>query len=65
VNRSLSRQAATRLADHPDAVTDEIWAAAVEHYGEKELSAIVLMISLTNMFNRLNTTVRAPAGATW
>jgi AhpD family alkylhydroperoxidase len=58
-------EAATRLADHPYAVTDEIWAAAAEHYGEKELSAIVLMISLTNMFNRLNTTVRAPAGATW
>ena len=58
-------EAATRLADRPDAVTDEIWAAAAEHFDEQQLAAIVLMIGLTNLFNRLNTTVRAPAGATW
>jgi AhpD family alkylhydroperoxidase len=58
-------EAETRLADRPDAVTDEIWAAAAEHFDEKQLSAIVLMIALTNLFNRVNTTVRAPAGATW
>jgi AhpD family alkylhydroperoxidase len=58
-------EAATRLADRPDAVTDEIWAAATEHFDEQQLAAIVLMIGLTNLFNRLNTTVRAPAGATW
>jgi AhpD family alkylhydroperoxidase len=58
-------EAATRLADRPDAVTDEIWAAATEHFDEQQLAAIVLMIGLTNLFNRLNTTVRAQAGATW
>ncbi|WP_328999807.1 carboxymuconolactone decarboxylase family protein [Kribbella sp. NBC_00709] len=58
-------EAATRLADNPTSVSDEIWAAASAHFGEKELSAIVLMIALTNMFNRINTTVRAQAGATW
>ncbi|WUJ69801.1 carboxymuconolactone decarboxylase family protein [Kribbella soli] len=58
-------EAATRLADNPTAVSDEIWAEASVHFGEKELSAIVLMIALTNMFNRINTTVRQPAGATW
>ncbi|WP_112247304.1 carboxymuconolactone decarboxylase family protein [Kribbella monticola] len=58
-------EAATRLADRPDAVTDEIWAEAAKHFDESQLAAIVLMISLTNLFNRLNTTVRAPAGATW
>jgi AhpD family alkylhydroperoxidase len=58
-------EAATRLADRPDAVTDEIWDAAADHFDEKELSAIILMIAMTNLFNRLNTTVRAPAGATW
>jgi alkylhydroperoxidase family enzyme len=46
-------------------VTDEIWAAATEHFDEQQLAAIVLMIGLTNLFNRLNTTVRAQAGATW
>ncbi|TCO51049.1 AhpD family alkylhydroperoxidase [Kribbella antiqua] len=58
-------EAATRLADRPDAVTDEIWAAAADHFDENQLAAIILMISLTNLFNRINTTVREPAGATW
>ena len=58
-------EAATRLADKPNAVTDEMWDAVADHFDEKELSAIVLMIALTNMFNRINTTVRQPAGATW
>ena len=30
-------EAATRLADHPDAVTDEIWTHAVEHYDDQAL----------------------------
>jgi AhpD family alkylhydroperoxidase len=58
-------EAMTRLADRPNAVTDEIWDEAADHFDETQLSAIILMISLTNLFNRLNTTVRAPAGATW
>jgi AhpD family alkylhydroperoxidase len=58
-------EAATRIADRPDAVTDEIWAEAAEHHDENELAAIILMISLTNLFNRINATVREPAGATW
>ena len=58
-------EAATRLADKPNAVTDEMWDAVADHFDEKELSAIVLMIALTNMFNRINATVRQPSGATW
>ncbi|GAA2804305.1 carboxymuconolactone decarboxylase family protein [Kribbella solani] len=58
-------EAATRLADNPTSVSDEIWAAAAAQFSEKELSAIVLMIALTNLFNRINTTIRVPAGATW
>jgi len=56
-------EAATRLADRPDPVTDEIWDAAADHYDEKQLAAIILMISVTNMFNRLNATTRQVAGA--
>jgi AhpD family alkylhydroperoxidase len=56
-------EAATRLADRPDAVTDEVWAEAVRHYDEKALVAIVLMVSVTNMFNRVNTTFRVDAAA--
>jgi AhpD family alkylhydroperoxidase len=58
-------EAATRLADGAAAVTDELWAAATEHFDEEGLAAIVLMIGLTNLFNRLNTTIREPAGAIW
>jgi AhpD family alkylhydroperoxidase len=51
-------EAITRLADHPDVVTDEIWAQAIEHYDDSGLSAIVSMAALTNFFNRVNTTLR-------
>ena len=58
-------EAATRLADRPGAVTDEIWAAASERYDERQLGALVLMVAITNFFNRLNTTFRVPAGTRW
>ncbi|MBF6044902.1 carboxymuconolactone decarboxylase family protein [Streptomyces sp. NRRL B-1677] len=59
-------EAATRLADHSGkAVPDEIWDAAADHFDEKELAAIILMVATTNLFNRLNTTVEEPAGTTW
>lgn len=56
-------EAATRLADRPEAVSDEIWAAAAAHYDEPQLAALVLMIAVTNLFNRLNATTRQIAGA--
>ncbi|TCN32852.1 AhpD family alkylhydroperoxidase [Kribbella orskensis] len=58
-------EAATRLADRPEAVTDEIWAEAAHYFDEQQLAAVILMIGITNLFNRLNTTIREPAGATW
>jgi AhpD family alkylhydroperoxidase len=58
-------EAATRLADRPGAVTDEIWAEAASHYDEQQLAALVLMVAITNFFNRLNTTFRVPAGTRW
>lgn len=56
-------EAMTRLADHPDAVTDEIWARAAEHFDERALSGLVSMIALTNFFNRVNTTLKVQAGS--
>ena len=56
-------EAATRLADRPDPVPDDIWDAAADHYDERQLAAIVLMIAVTNLFNRLNATTRQVAGA--
>jgi AhpD family alkylhydroperoxidase len=53
-------EAETRLADHPDAVTDEIWAEAARHYSEDELAALVLAIAAINVWNRVNATTRQP-----
>lgn len=56
-------EAATRLADRPDPVPDPVWDAATTHYDEKGLAAIVLMVGVTNLFNRLNATTKQVAGA--
>jgi AhpD family alkylhydroperoxidase len=56
-------EAATRLADRPDPVPDEIWDAAAAQFDEKQLAAIVLTIAVTNLYNRLNVTTRQVAGA--
>ncbi|MFJ3903208.1 carboxymuconolactone decarboxylase family protein [Streptomyces sp. NPDC090025] len=58
-------EAATRLADSSDAVPDEVWDAAADFYDEKQLASIVLMVGVTNLFNRINVTTRQPAGAGW
>jgi alkylhydroperoxidase family enzyme len=46
-------------------VPDAIWDDAADHFDEKGLAAIILMIALTNFFNRINVTIREPAGTTW
>nr|WP_222109765.1 carboxymuconolactone decarboxylase family protein [Streptomyces cupreus] len=51
-------EAATRMADRPDAVSDEIWDRAATHYDETRLAAIVLMTGVTNLLNRLGATTR-------
>jgi AhpD family alkylhydroperoxidase len=58
-------EAVTRLSDRVDAVPDEIWEEAARHYDEQQLAALILWIATTNLFNRLNVTIREPAGATW
>ncbi|MEU1286537.1 carboxymuconolactone decarboxylase family protein [Kitasatospora sp. NPDC005856] len=59
-------EAATRIADRSGkAVPDDLWNAAADHFDEEQLSAIILMIGLTNLFNRINTTIEEPAGTTW
>jgi AhpD family alkylhydroperoxidase len=52
----------TRLADRPDAVADEVYAAAAEHYDEHQLAALILSIGTINLWNRLNIAVRQEAG---
>ncbi|WP_210588268.1 carboxymuconolactone decarboxylase family protein [Streptomyces sp. GESEQ-35] len=56
----------TRLADlSEESVPDSLWNEVADHFDETELSALILTISLTNLFNRINTTIREPAGTTW
>lgn len=56
-------EAATRLSDNPDAVSDEIWDEAARHYDEPELAALVMAIANINVWNRLNVVTRQVAGA--
>ncbi|MGH3025092.1 MAG: carboxymuconolactone decarboxylase family protein [Gaiellaceae bacterium] len=53
----------TRLADRPDPVPDEVWDEAARHYDEAELSGLLLWIALANVFNRVNVSIRQPAGS--
>lgn len=56
----------TRLADRSEeSVPDALWDEVADHFDEKQLSALILSISLTNLFNRINTTLKEPAGTTW
>jgi AhpD family alkylhydroperoxidase len=56
-------EAATRLADTADAVPDEIWDEAADHYSESELAALLMTIATINLWNRLNAATRQVAGA--
>ena len=55
-------EAATRVADRPDAVSDEVWEEAARHFSEEELGAITLLIGLTNFWNRINLMTRQISG---
>jgi AhpD family alkylhydroperoxidase len=55
-------EAVTRLSDRPDPVPDDVWADAARHYDEQGLGALLLNISLINVWNRLNVPTRQVAG---
>ena len=52
----------TRIADAAGGVTDDAWANAAKHYDEDQLGALVCLIALINVYNRLNVITRQPAG---
>jgi AhpD family alkylhydroperoxidase len=52
----------TRMADAADGVTDEAWDNAAKHYDEEQLTALVCLIGLINVYNRMNVITRQPAG---
>lgn len=55
-------EAATRLADHPDALPDHTWNDAARHYSEPQLAALAIAVATINAFNRLMVTTRQPGG---
>ncbi|MEV4454749.1 carboxymuconolactone decarboxylase family protein [Microbispora sp. NPDC049633] len=55
-------EAATRLADRPDPVPDEVWQEAAEHYSEEQLAALVVAIAQINAWNRLSVISRKVPG---
>ncbi|GAA3128243.1 carboxymuconolactone decarboxylase family protein [Streptomyces rectiviolaceus] len=52
----------TRIADAAGGVTDEAWANAAKHYDEEQLAALVSLIAVINVYNRVNVMVQQPAG---
>jgi AhpD family alkylhydroperoxidase len=52
----------TRIADAAEGVSDEAWARAEKYYDEEQLGALVSLVAIINMFNRLNVIIRQPAG---
>ncbi|MCZ7456628.1 carboxymuconolactone decarboxylase family protein [Streptomyces sp. WMMC940] len=52
----------TRIADAAGGVTDEVWAAAAEHYDEDQLVALMSLIAVINAYNRINVINQQPAG---
>ena len=55
-------EAGTRIADKGEAVPDDVWEDAADHFDEEELGTIVLQIAAINFFNRINAvTKQVPA----
>jgi AhpD family alkylhydroperoxidase len=55
-------EAATRIADRPDPVPDDIWQEAARHYDEPQLAALVIAIASINAWNRVNAITRQVSG---
>lgn len=55
-------EAATRLADRPDPVPDDVWDRAAKHFSEAALAALVTQIAVINTWNRLNVVTGQVAG---
>jgi AhpD family alkylhydroperoxidase len=51
----------TRVAEG-GGVCDEAWSNAAKHFDDDQLGALVCLISLINLYNRLNAITRQPAG---
>jgi AhpD family alkylhydroperoxidase len=55
-------EAATRLADRPDAVPDDVFDDAAKYFDDGALGALIVQIALINVWNRLNVATRQVGG---
>ena len=55
-------EAATRIADRPDAVPDDVFDEAAKHFDEESLGALIVQIAAINAWNRLNLVTRQMGG---
>jgi len=55
-------EAVTRLSDRSDPVSDDVWNEAVRYYDEQALAALLIAISVINVWNRLNVSTKQIAG---
>ena len=53
---------ATRLSDG-GAVSDDVWADALDHFTEDELAVLTMSIAAVNLWNRVNAATRQVAGS--
>ncbi|MBX6384609.1 MAG: carboxymuconolactone decarboxylase family protein [Microbispora sp.] len=56
-------EAATRIADRPDPVPDDIWAEAARHYTQEQLAALIVAIAQINAWTRINVVSRRVPGS--
>ena len=55
-------EAATRISDRADPVDDATWNEARRHYDDASLAALLIHIGLTNLWTRLNVSIKQVAG---
>jgi len=52
----------TRLADAATGISDEVWQAVRKHYDDEQVAALIAVIAMINLWNRLNVISGTPAG---
>lgn len=55
-------EAITRLADHHDPISDDLWARMNAVFEIRQISALLFEIGAINIWNRINAAIRQPAG---
>ena len=53
---------ASRISDRADPVDDATWNEARRHYDDASLAALLIHIGLTNLWTRLNVSIKQVAG---